>query len=142
MSSLLRPFSPDEERFVEKFENGDLDELDHEAHVRLAYLYLRRDELLIALRRFVDDVKRFAVGKGVPEHYHETVTASYFLLIHERMSATPALDWSAYRAKHADLLEKGWGLLRHYYRNETLTSPSARATFRLPDADPGRPQRV
>ncbi len=125
----------DDREFVESFEACTLppSEFHHRDHVRLAWIYLREDELLPALTRFVDSLKRYATSLGAAGKYHETVTWAFLFLIHERMKRTPCEDFRAFAAANPDLFAWSPSVLERYYRAETLASSLARQTFVMPD---------
>ena len=88
----------------------------HREHLRVAWLYLRRDPWPVALGRFSEGLKRFAAAQGKPGLYHETVTVAYFLLIHQRMAeGRPDSSFDAFVARYPELL--GWkpSVLDRYY---------------------------
>ena len=119
---------------VEAFERGevDADAFDHEAHVYVAWLYLERFPLPAALEKFDAALRRMTVKLGVPGKYHATITWFFLLLIGERRSADPGVDWHRFRRQNADLIEDG-RILERYYSRQTLASARARRTFVLPD---------
>jgi hypothetical protein len=126
--------------FVDAFEacaipSGDF---HHADHVRLAWIYLRERPLLEAIERFTTSLRRFAAHHGVPGLYHETITWSYLLLIHERMQRDDsAKDWDSFRDANRDLFDRRPSVLDRYYAPGTLKSDLARRTFVLPDAGMG-----
>jgi hypothetical protein len=106
----------------------------HREHLRVAWLYLRRDPWTVALGRFAEGLKRFATAQGHPGLYHETITVAYFLLLHERMAEGPReTGFEAFVAGHPELL--GWkpSILDRYYDPATLGSDRARRVFVMPD---------
>lgn len=105
----------------------------HRQHLRVAWLYLRRDPWPEALGRFAEGLKRFAIAQGQPGLYHETITVAYFLLIHERMVEASEATFDAFAARFPELL--GWkpSLLDRYYEAATLSSDLARRVFVMPD---------
>jgi len=121
--------------FIDRFEDCTLPAADfpHRAHVRLAWLYLQEQPPLDALARFCTSLKRFAASIGKPALYHETITWAYLLLIHERMTRTPAPDFATFAATNSDLLTWNPSVLDTYYRRETLQSELARSVFVMPD---------
>ncbi len=114
------------------FADGSLQPFHHADHVRVAWLYLKRDPPLRAVERFAADLRRFAAAKGKPGLYHETVTWSFLFLIHERMGAD-AEAFEAFAARNSDLLTWKPSALDRYYLPETLASERARSRFLLPD---------
>ena len=129
----------EDEAFLAAFEAGDIGRLSdgglsHEAHVRVAWLALRRDGLPGALASVGGCLRRLTASHGVPEKYHETVTWGFVFLINERMHRRPPEEsWESFAARNADLIEDGASLLDRYWSQETLCSDLARRTFLLPD---------
>ena len=86
-----------------------------------------------AMAKFTTDLQQFAIAKGQPNLYHETITWGYLWLIHERMARGAKQDWEAFAATNPDLLTWEQSLLRTYYRPESLQSELARRVFVFPD---------
>lgn len=114
---------------------------DHRAHVQAGFVYLQRHGYAGALATMADALRRFAAHHGKHGLYHETITAAFLALIHERMAQdlaesggdfTRKLDWDAFAARHPDLFEAD--LLSRYYTKNTLRSDIARRCFVLPKA--------
>lgn len=105
----------------------------HREHVRVAWLYLRREPAGLALERFAADLRRLAASYGKPGLYHATVTWAWLLLVGERASRSEAADSERFLDEHPELLAKQPGLLERYYRQETLQSDLARRVFLMPD---------
>jgi hypothetical protein len=125
-----------DEEFIAKFEDCTLapDLFDHRAHVRLAWLYLRRACVLAALARFSESLRRYARAQGADAIYHETITCAYIFLINERDErAGRAQTWDEFAAANPDLLDWRESVLKNLYRDETLRSDLARRVFVLPD---------
>lgn len=118
--------------FLAALGDGSLppDDFDHAAHVRAAWLCLRRRGFAGGMAVLRDLLRGFATRHGVPEKYHETITVAFLTLIHERLHAAACSeDWPGFAARHPDLFERD--ILRRYYRPETLASPQARTIFVL-----------
>lgn len=125
-----------DDEFMSRFEDGSLDgeSFHHADHVRMAFLYLCRYQVLEALQQFSSALVRFAAAKGKPGLYHETITWAFLLLIRERMArAGQTQSWVQFAAENSDLLDWRKNILRNYYRDETLSSDLAKGTFLLPD---------
>lgn len=118
---------------------------DHRAHVQAGFAYLQRCGFAGALTAMANALRRFATHHGKAGLYHETVTAAFLALIHERMAvdllarggdielaAARGLDWEDFAARHPDLFAPD--LLGRYYAKETLRSELARHCFVLPKA--------
>lgn len=116
-------------------------EFDHRAHVQAGFTYLQRLGYAGALAALAQSLRRFAAHHGKAGLYHETVTAAFLALIHERMAEdlaalggdfTRRLDWEAFAARHPELFARD--LIGRYYSKETLRSELARKCFVLPKA--------
>lgn len=126
----------DDELLVRTFESGEMPGggFHHIDHVRVAWWYLRRFPLVEALPRFIEGLKRFALARGKPDLYHETITIGYLLLVNERLDCSGRdLSWSGFADRNRDLLAWKPSLLDRYYSSQTLWSDRARRTFVMPD---------
>lgn len=121
---------------IAEFEEGRAPGAFHHAdHVRVAFAYVSEFGVLEAIGRFSAALRRFAIAKGKPRLYHQTITWAYLLLIHERMARTScAQDWEEFSERNPDLLVWKGGILERYYSQRTLDSDLARHTFVFPDA--------
>ncbi|MBT8100860.1 MAG: hypothetical protein KJO82_13980 [Gammaproteobacteria bacterium] len=106
---------------------------NHEAHVYLAWLYLREYPVTAAIERFSAALKRLTLKLGVPGKYHETITWFFMLIIAQRCADRPSQDWPQFKATNSDLLDWDENILHRYYSKATLDSDEARRTFVLPD---------
>jgi hypothetical protein len=125
----------EDEEFVDRFEACTLpnEGFHHREHVKLVWLYLCRYPVLETLIRFSEGLKRFAGAHKKANLYHATITWSYVFLIHERRQRNgPEQNWKEFAEANADLFD--WkGILKAYYKDETLRSELAREIFVFPD---------
>jgi hypothetical protein len=123
------------EALVSEFEQGRAPgDFHHVDHVRVAFAYVSRFPFLEAVERFSAALKRFAVSKGKPNLYHETITWAYLFLIRERLVRSGRTQsWEEFAERNPDLLIWKGGVLATLYRQDTLESDLARHTFVLPD---------
>jgi hypothetical protein len=102
--------------------------------MRVAFSYVSEFPMLEALAKFSAALKRFAISKGKPNLYHETITWAYLFLIGERIArAGTAQSWEEFAERNQDLLVWKSGSLECYYSKPTLESDLARKQFVLPD---------
>jgi hypothetical protein len=118
------------------FEAGaiDAERFDHQAHVHVAWCYLRQFPLAEAITRFTAALRRLTVRLGAEGKYHETISWFFMIVLADRMAADPARDWDAFRSGNGDLFDDAGGLLRRHYSAECLEG--ARGRFVLPDRAP------
>src|SRR5262245_20904730 len=102
---------------------------DHRAHVQAGFTYLQRHGYAGALAAMAQALRRFAAHHGNAGLYHETITAAFLALIHERMAEelvalggdfTRKLEWEEFSARHPDLFTRD--LIGRYYDSDTLRS--------------------
>jgi len=111
-------------------------EFHHADHVRVAFAYVSQFPFLEAVEKFSAALKRFALAKGKPNLYHETITWAYLFLIRERSArALRTQTWEEFAECNPDLLVWRGGVLATLYRQETLDSDLARHVFVLPDGN-------
>ncbi len=127
---------------IENFENGDIDpdRFDHEAHVYVAWLYVREYELTEAIARFDAGLKRLVVKFGAEGKYHATLTWFFLLIISERVR--PEDPWQVFKHRNRDLIGGSTELLSRYYSDGYLFSDRAREQFVLPDNLAYKSQRL
>jgi hypothetical protein len=130
---------------IADFEQGRVPGVFHHAdHVRVAFAYVSEFPLLEAIAKFSAALRRFALAKGEPQLYHETITWAYLLLIHERIARANSVrsgtgpsdslpSWEEFAERNRDLLEWKGGILERYYSQATLDSDLARHVFLFPD---------
>lgn len=123
----------DDDALLAAFEDASLPltELTHRAHVRLAWLHLRREAFGLAGERLCASLRRYAIAHRKEGLFHATITWAYLALVHERMQDGPA-SFAAFADANEDLLDHRGGAIRRHYDDTTLASPRARTVFVLP----------
>jgi hypothetical protein len=129
----------------------------HEAHVRMAWLYLTRlpfvealDRVRTGIRKLNDRIgqplithrapsqyscktTRVTGSTGDPNGYHETITVAFARLIASRVRLGE--DFPAFRDRNPDLFDRTLPALLRHYSKERLWSPEARRWFIEPDVE-------
>ena len=134
MTTQEQPKLIDQE-LLRRFENCEFapGDFGHEAHVRVAWIYLQRLQLAEAIQCFSEGLKRLTQKFGAEDKYHETITWFYLILINQRMADPGTDDWEAFKSANPDILTSKPPLFAKHYSGETLASPLARKRFLLPD---------
>ena len=132
---MLQTDSITHDELIFRFEsNADLDRPFHHAdHVQLAFAYLEKYSVLLALEKFSAALRNFATAHGKTQLYHETITFAFFFLIRERMARMEFVGWDEFVHANPDLFIWKDGILTRYYQEATLKSDFARTVFVLPD---------
>ncbi len=107
---------------------------DHEAHLRLAYVYLAQGGLEDAQAKMRAALIAFLRAHGLPPgKFHETLTRAWVLAVRHFMGRSPSRSFGGFIAKSAVLLDSRV-MLTHYSRG-ALFSEQARIQFVEPDLD-------
>jgi len=110
----------------------------HRAHLRMAWLFLKRhplDEAHLLLRVGIIRLNAFHGLVETPARgYHETLTRLWLALVASLMRAADAQTSAAFVDAHA--VELGRDAAARYYSRERVMSPRARAIFVAPDLAP------
>jgi len=144
-----------DDEFLAAFEECKLHRKDwtHEAHVRMAWLYLMRiesDGAVVDLVRngikklnaeFVYREQNRCVVLPAREPdprgldgYHETITVAFVTVIASRI--VPDEDFLAFRDRNPDLFDRTFPALLKHYTPERLYSSPAKMEFIEPDLEP------
>ena len=135
MNEAMVVAQKENQTIIADFEQGRAPGAFHHAdHVRVAFAYASEFAPLEAMTRFSAALQRFALSKGKPQLYHQTITWAYLLLIQGRIARTGARpSWEEFSQANSDLLTWKGGILERYYSPAILDSPLARQTFLFPD---------
>lgn len=107
---------------------------DHEAHLRLAYVYLVEHGLVGARVRMREALLSFIEAHGVPaSKFHETLTCAWVLAVNHFMRGAASASFAEFAANSRPLLDSK--VMLTHYSAETLFSPEARASFVEPDLE-------
>lgn len=107
----------------------------HADHLRLAWLYLRRDGVALGEERIAAGIRRFAAAQGAVGLYHETLTRAWVRLVAAALAANPQLgSFPQFLDANPQLADKAY--LFRFYSVEALSAPSARDAWVEPDREP------
>lgn len=111
-------------------------DFNHQAHLRLAYVYLSQHSADISVRLMRETLVRFLHYNGVdPAKYHETLTKAWILAVHHFMQAAKNLS-SADEFIDANKQMLNRDIMLTHYSSDYLYSDEAKATFVQPNLDP------
>lgn len=120
------------------FESCELpfEQWTHDAHLRVATLYLRKLSLADAIDELRRRIRAYNDAHGVPttpeRGYHETITCAWANIIAAAVHrADPTLTSLHFVRAHPEWAEPSF--LRRFYSADRLASPAARASFVAPD---------
>jgi hypothetical protein len=135
---MKHQISPEDCDFRSAFEACHVSpsQFNHEAHVRLAYVYLVEHEVELAVEKMRQALLNFLEHNDIPRSkYHETLTRAWILAVRHFMSRSAASDSAAeFIAANEALLDSK--IMLTHYSASVLFSAEARAAFVEPDIDP------
>jgi hypothetical protein len=130
-----------DETFLTQFEacTWPLEQWHHREHIKLAYLYLLRHPMEIAMERMRAGLQAYNVAYHVPDAldrgYHETITQAWMRLVHLTLCEFgPAESADAFVDSHTQLLSKR--ALLFFYSRDRVMSLEAKREFIPPDLAP------
>jgi hypothetical protein len=129
--------SADDRNFRSAFENFTVapSQFNHEAHVRLAYIYLVESDVESAVQRMREALLNFIEHNGIPRSkFHETITRAWVLAVRHFMNKSSSTSFHDFIAKSQVLLDSK--IMLTHYSASVLFSSDARASFVEPDLDP------
>ena len=105
---------------------------NHEAHLRLAYIYLVDSRPEVAAQRMREALLAFLAHHQVPSaKFHETLTRAWVLAVSHFMDRAESSSYAEFAANSQPLLDSKV-MLKHYSAS-ALFSPAARAAYVEPD---------
>ena len=110
-------------------------QFNHEAHVRLAFIYLTEGDVDTAVQKMRDALLNFLQHNGVPlSKFHETLTRAWVLAVQHFMNRSTSTSAADFIAKNQQLLDSK--IMLTHYSASVLFSTDARASFVEPNLDP------
>jgi hypothetical protein len=121
--------------FLHHFEKANLPSFRHYEHIRMAWLYLKRDGWEKGYQQIQQGIQHVAKKHGQIEKYHESITRFWALLVFHCIQEKPELEnFDTFIRAFPFLLDKA--SISKHYSSERLFSPEARAAWLEPDLIP------
>lgn len=128
----------DDTEFIEAFESGTLNPqlFDHEAHIKLAWVYLKLygEEEAIAKTRMA--IRNFDLLHGDGTKYHTTLTVASVKAVHHFMRKSKATTFERFINEYPKLKTSFKTLLSLHYGSDIINDKIAKAEFVEPDLLP------
>ena len=127
-----------DEQFEIQFRKGSFDPslFSHEAHLRLAWIHLRKTGIEEACEEVSAQIKAFASAHGAPDKYNDTVTIAAIKAVDHFMRRSKADSFKGLIQESPRLKTKFKDLLDSHYSIDIFNSPEARRKFLDPDVAP------
>ncbi len=105
----------------------------HQAHVRLAFLHLKSNDLEIASELTCSAIQNFDQYVGDGKKYHHTLTMASVRVVDHFMKKCPDCDFETLVSKHPRLLSNFRDLIDQHYSKSIWNNPTAKEFFAQPD---------
>lgn len=131
-------FDWSDEAFLRDFSNLEFPPalFNHEAHLRLAFIHLRRDGLEKSVVVFPQLLKAFVQSQGAMEKYHETLTVAGLFILDHFMKKNSGSDFRGLIENFPHLKDHFRELVAAHYSDKKLQHPSAKSAYQIPDLLP------
>ncbi len=127
-----------DDEFINDFESCSLTNWSHKTHLRMAWLYLTRNDRRVAVNKIFDGIKKFIQTSQLARKttFHFTMTYFWIQMIDLAIAESPKnLSFDAFLRLNPHLMNGG--LFLDYYKKDTLlNNPKAREEMVLPDIKP------
>ena len=124
--------------FEKQFQEGSLDPalFTHEAHLRLAWLYLTQYRVESTIPKICTEIKRFAGRHGAPDKFNRTVTVAAVKAVRHFMLKSKAKSFREFITEFPRLKYHFKDLMAAHYSFDIYNDPKAKQYFLRPDVVP------
>lgn len=125
-----------DDQFEQKFKDLSLDPklFSHEAHLRLAFIHLKKYGLEKAVENISDQIKSFDAHHGDGTKYHHTITVAAVQIMEHFLTKTNANSFEQLITSEPRVITSFKELLSSHYSKEVLSDPRAKTEYIEPDA--------
>ncbi|MEM7367733.1 MAG: hypothetical protein AAF587_03965 [Bacteroidota bacterium] len=131
-----------DEEFVRKFSQCTLAPalFSHEAHVRLAWIHLRKYDLASATTTICDLITNFVTHLGAQSKYNTTLTIAAIQIVHHFMQQSEADNFFDFMLASPKLKTDFKALIQSHYSVDIFQSEKAKKEYIEPDILPFAPK--
>jgi len=125
----------EDDAFESAFANKELRPswFTHEAHIRLAYIHIKKYGYTRALSHMREQIRGFAEHLGVYDKYHDTVTIAAVIMTAEAIEKTEQHSFQSFIEQDGAYLLLFKDLLKYYYSYDLFKDEKSRAHWVGPD---------
>lgn len=126
-----------DEEFERAFREGTFppEAFTHQAHLRLAWLHLKRYGKDRAVRQVCKQIRAFTIRNGAADKYHHTLTRAAVRLVWDCVQQSQAPDFKALLQAFPSLAGNFREMLLGHYSETRLFSDQARTEYLEPDLE-------
>lgn len=121
--------------FIEQLGNCSLDPtlFTHEAHLRLAWLQIKKFGIERAIRQIRRQLRNYALSLGVKDKYNETLTVAAIRTVYHFMLKSKASTFRDFISEHPRLKSNFKDLLGFHYKTDIFKSKKAKKKYLEPE---------
>ena len=121
--------------FEQLFKNASIEPglFTHEAHLRLAWIHLRKYGFHKAIANITAQLKEYVFYLGATDKYNETVTIAAIKAVYHFMLKSGAETFQDFISSHPRLKADFKTLIRQHYTTNVFQSEEAKKRFMEPD---------
>lgn len=108
----------------------------HEAHLRLAWLYIKEEGLDHAIMRIQHDLKRYVAHWGAADKYNMTLTIVSVRAVYHFILKSKTHTFSEFIMEFPRLKYRFKELLAHHYKTDIFNSETAKTKYLEPELLP------
>lgn len=108
----------------------------HEAHLRLAYIHLKKYGLEQSIENMCTQIYDFAIKYGATMKFNATVTYASLQIMYEYMQKGKSNSFLEMMEEFPHLLQDFKGEIQQYYSWDVFRSPEAKTKIHQPDKKP------
>ena len=127
-----------DDEFESQFANCKLDPsvFSHEAHLRLAWIHLRKYGIDTAVENIVTQLQQFVSHAGAADKYHHTLTIAAVHAVNHFIVRSHIDNFSDFIAESPQLRDKFRELINSHYSIDIFRNEDARRHYIAPDLQP------
>lgn len=127
-----------DEAFEERFSTGKFRPLwfTHEAHVRLAWIYITKYGATLAFQKYSEQLYEFAIKYNATSKYNATVTYAAIKIVAHYIQKSASNNFKDFITEFPQLRANFKELLAKHYSSDIFTSEIAKKTILEPDLIP------
>jgi len=108
----------------------------HEAHLRLAYIHLKKYGLKQSIENMCNQIYDFAIKYGATMKFNATVTFASLNIMYQYMQKSKSENFQDLMKEFPLLLQDFKGVIKQHYSGDIFRSPEAKTTILQPDLEP------
>lgn len=131
-------YSLTDEQFLEAFQTAKLppELFTHEAHLRLAWLYLEDFDMDTSITKITHQIKNYTKILGAEDKYNETVTVAAIKVVYHFKRKALTNSFKDFMTEFPRLKSNFKELLAQHYGFDIFSTEEAKFSFMAPDLLP------